>query len=107
MSNTRTVIVAVLLMLAAFAAGAIAAHPDVESGPDIAHMSAPTQRPDLATWQTRPCKTEDSVNCRYISTNPGGHTFSVRLLPGRQRMVCVFYADRRYAASHDYCVTAR
>jgi len=106
MSNTARPTLALVALAAALVAGAVVAAPDSDAAP-----SSPTSyvRPavDLATWQTKPCATEDSVNCRYISTNPGGHTFSVRLLPGRERMVCVFYADRRYAATHDYCTTTR
>ena len=61
---------------------------------------------DIPIWVTRPCKTEDSVNCRWIADDRGngrGHTFIRREVPGSAHMVCTFYAERHYAAKHDYC----
>lgn len=56
-------------------------------------------RPDIPVWVVKPCATAHSVNCRV----EGRHPHSIREVPGSARMVCVFYAQTAYAASHDYC----
>jgi hypothetical protein len=69
-------------------------------------LPAGASSPTLPVWTTRPCKTEDSVNCFWDARTQGngrGHSFIVRQVPGRAHMVCVFYVDRRYAKKHDYC----
>lgn len=61
---------------------------------------------DIPWWVTTPCKTEDSVNCRWNAKTQGngkGHTYIVRQFPGKAHMVCVMYAQRKYARTHDYC----
>lgn len=74
------------------------------SGQDPKHGTV-----DVPFWVYKPCKEEDSVNCRWIATGPHhrgngkGHTFIVRELPGSAHMVCVFYANRKYARHNDYC----
>lgn len=65
-------------------------------------VAAPA-RPDLPAWQTHPCKSEDSVNCYWNAHTMGngqGLSYYVRELPGRRRMVCVFYVARPRL---DYC----
>lgn len=69
-------------------------------------VTAQQSKPDLPVWTTRPCPTEDSVNCRWVADERGdgkGHSFVVREVPGSAHMVCVFYVDRKYAKRHDYC----
>ncbi len=71
--------------------------------------SEPTPVP-LPASVNRPCPTEDSFNCYWNAKEQGdghGHSFVVRLVPGRSKMVCVFYVERRYAKSHDYCEATR
>lgn len=71
--------------------------PGMASAPDVARR---------AGWMSAPCVTEDSVNCQWNAHTRGdgsGHSFYVRELPGRARMVCVFYVSARYARTHDYC----
>lgn len=68
------------------------------------------QRMAVPRWMTRPCATEDSVNCywdAHARGNGTGHSFYVREFPGSARMVCVTYVGTRYAAHHDYCEATR
>jgi hypothetical protein len=64
-------------------------------------------RPHLARWMTRPCATDDSVNCYWnakLQGNSHGHSFYVRRMPGDiTGLVCRFYVNHRYAANHDHC----
>jgi hypothetical protein len=63
-------------------------------------------RVDIPFWVTRPCATEDSVNCRWdakLQGNGKGHSYIVREFPGSAHMVCVMYTHRKYARHHDYC----
>lgn len=58
----------------------------------------------LPWWTDRPCPLEDSVNCVWdadSSGNGAGHSFIVRRFPDGQ--VCVMYAERRVARTHDRC----
>lgn len=65
---------------------------------------APT--PQLPSWTQKPCQMEDSVNCFWNAGdmgNGGGHSFIVRKVPGSKGMICVFYAEKKFARTHDYC----
>jgi hypothetical protein len=59
---------------------------------------------NLPAWVTRPCKQEDSYNCRWIATTPKGHNFIVRKLPHSNKY-CVFYIKKQDARRWDYCDT--
>lgn len=53
----------------------------------------PVHGRDIPAWVTRPCKTEDSVNCRWNARTQGnghGRTSIRRAVPGRAHLVCVF-----------------
>lgn len=80
---------------------------DATASPDSAHrIMAPDYITPKPSWTARPCVTEDSVNCYWdasIRGNGSGHSFIVRAVPGRAHIVCVFYVERTYARSHDYC----
>jgi len=72
--------------------------------PSVAHTQH--NKPDIPIWVTRPCKSEGDVNCRWNAQTQGngqGHTYIVREVPGSTHMVCVFYAERKFARTHDYC----
>lgn len=93
------------LALAVAALGAATTQTADEAGPTTTQH----RTPDIPSWVTRPCQTEDSVNCRWIASGPHaqgnghGHSFVAREVPGSVHMVCVFYAERGYARHHDYC----
>lgn len=73
---------------------------------NVAPAQAGQHGQQLPVWVTRPCPTDDSVNCAWDAQRQGrhgGHSFIVRQVPGSAGMVCVFYVDRRYAKHHDYC----
>lgn len=80
-----------------------------------------TGRTDIPAWVTRPCHGAYDVNCRHENAQ---HVSIVRAVPGYVReapasltssagkgrsrtysthTVCVFYAQRAYARTHDYC----
>lgn len=59
-----------------------------------------TGRTDIPAWVTRPCHGAYDVNCRHENAQ---HVSIVRAVPGSTHMVCVFYAQRAYARTHDYC----
>lgn len=89
---------------------AIAAAGHVDSAHADSSAVQVTRLDVVPAWVLRPCKTEDSVNCAWNAATQGngrGHSFVVRLVPGKAHMVCVFYAAPRYAASHDYCEATR
>lgn len=74
----------------------------------LSHTPAQATRPSSSypSWVTRPCLTEDDTNCHWDAQSRGngeGHSFIVRLVPGKAGMICVFYAEPRYARTHDYC----
>lgn len=74
----------------------------------VAHGSDPA--PVVPWFAKHACAQEDSVNCAWDAHKLGdgrGHSFIVRQVPGRAHMVCVFYAERRFARSHDYCEATR
>jgi hypothetical protein len=73
---------------------------------------------DSPFWVTRVCAQEDSRNCAWDAGTDGngrGQSFVTRdlpgdanrILPGRQVTTCVFYTDRDYARTHDWCDTSR
>jgi hypothetical protein len=96
----RHPVVVILAMIVASAAI------QVGLGTLAAHGESHRQPVDLPYWTVRPCPAEDSVNCRWNAAEQGngkGHTFVVRRLPGKAHEVCVFYADKQYAKTHDRC----
>ena len=66
------------------------------------HASTPNN--ELPHWVTKPCKTEDSLNCHWNAKTQGngvGKSFIIRKLPntGERPLVCIFYvkkADRKF-----------
>jgi hypothetical protein len=71
--------------------------------------AARTDRP-VPKWVTISCQQEDSVYCHWDAGRSGnhrGHSFMVRQFPGKAKMVCVMYVDRKFAAKHDYCESTR
>lgn len=80
------------------------------AGADSATPESARVTPTMPKWATRPCVTEDSVNCRWDADTAGngaGHSYIVRQFPGAARMVCVMYAQPSYARTHDYCTATR
>lgn len=64
----------------------------------------------LPFWTERPCPLEDSVNCAWDAGTMGdgnGHSFTVRKVPHSRGLVCIFYAERDYARTHDKCERQR
>jgi hypothetical protein len=59
------------------------------------------------TWLTRPCPSEDSVNCFWdagAAGNGSGHSFfAVKV----RDQVCVLYGEDRYARRHNHCAPLR
>ena len=83
----------------------------VATGLSVASSASADAPTPVTTWfAERPCQYEDSVNCGWdagTQGNGGGHSFIVRQVPGSARMVCVFYTERSYARTHDYCQSTR
>lgn len=75
------------------------------SGAHAVQAESTTGQP-LPYWTVRPCAYEDSVNCAWNAGTMGngeGHSFMVRKVPHSGGLVCVFYAQRWYARTHDVC----
>lgn len=69
---------------------------------------------EVPWWTVTPCATDEPggrvVNCAWDAQRQGngrGHSHIVRQVPGSAGMVCVFYVERGYARSHDYCTATR
>ena len=62
----------------------------------------------VPAWMTRPCPTEDSVNCYWRAPHPelGGRSFYVRQMPHTHK-VCIFYVKRSDARVSDQCYRPR
>jgi hypothetical protein len=66
-------------------------------------------RPALPWWMTRPCPTEDSLNCFWNAQEQGnghGKSFYIRKMPHtgkRHPLVCIFYVNRVEAHISDQC----
>jgi len=65
--------------------------------------------PTLPYWERtgHACPQEDSVNCYWNAAEQGngtGWSYYVRLVPGKARMVCVFYSTH---PGYDYCESTR
>lgn len=104
--TTSAAVIGAHLAASALIVGAVVA---TTPGTSHAAPSAPEtaaehhMRVDIPRWVVRPCTASRVVNCRVESNHP----HSIRLVPGSARMVCVFYAQHRYAATHDYCQVTR
>lgn len=61
---------------------------------------------EVPTWMRQSCTTLSSVNCYWPegSFKPDQGEMYVRRMPGREKMVCVFYVTH---PKRDYCQSTR
>ena len=106
------IVAAVATLLVANCSGELAMQPAMGAATHHATTYGPahTQRMGVPTWMTRPCKTEDSVNCYWNAQRMGnglGRSFYARLMPHTHGLVCITYVKTADAHVSDQCYRAR